>query len=62
MGQIINSLILMLLLLELTGNGGTAAVVGGKLTNSLIHLLILMLLLLQLTGNGGTAAVVGEGN
>jgi len=26
----------MLLLLELTGNGGTAAVVGGKLTNSLI--------------------------
>jgi len=25
----------MLLLLELTGNGGTAAVVGGKLINSL---------------------------
>jgi len=26
----------MLLLLELTGNGGTAVVVDGKLTNSLI--------------------------
>jgi len=50
----------MLLLLELTGNGCTAAVVGGKLTNSLIHSLILMLLLLLLFGNGGTAAAGGE--
>ena len=50
----------MLLLLELTGNGCTAAVVGGKLTNSLIHSLILMLLLLLLFGNGGAAAAGGE--
>jgi len=49
----------MLLLLELTGNGGTAAVVFGKLTNSSINSLLLMLLLLELIGNGGTAAVVG---
>ena len=43
----------------LTGNGGTTAVVGGKLINYLTNSLILMLLLLELTGNGGTAAVVG---